>query len=333
MKKLFDSALALMLIFVLASQVSGNEISNKDKDPIAVKTYVYKRVDNLEIKADVYRQPGTNTLPAILWIHGGALINGSRLGLPPEQQMKAYLDAGYALVSIDYRLAPETQLAGIIEDVEDAYQWLRIKGPNLFNIDPNNIAVMGMSAGGYLTLTAGFRFSPRPKALVSFYGYGDITGPWYSEPYAFYRKERPLVSKEAAFRSLKGDVITNTLSLSDDEKKGRGEFYLYCRQNGLWPNEVSGHDPATDPSWFQAYEARQNISPAYPPTLLLHGEKDTDVLFEQSILMAKELKRHGVDHELISQAHWGHGFDYKEDDPTVSAAHKKVLLFLAENFE
>ena len=43
-------------------------------------------------------------------------------------------------------------------------------------------------------------------------------------------------------------------------------------------------------------------------------------VLDKPLLLIAELKRHGVDHELISQAHWGHGFDYKEDDPTVCAA-------------
>lgn len=38
------------------------------------------------------------------------------------------LDEGYALVSIDYRLAPETKLPALIEDIEDAFRWLRQEG-------------------------------------------------------------------------------------------------------------------------------------------------------------------------------------------------------------
>ena len=56
----------------------------------------------------------------------------------------------------------------------------------------------GGSAGGYLTLMTGFYLKPRPRALVSYFGYGDITTPWYSEPDAFYRRQ-PLVSTEDAY--------------------------------------------------------------------------------------------------------------------------------------
>src|SRR5258708_16420235 len=86
------------------------------------------------------------------------------------------VNAGYVVVSIDYRLAPETKLPAILEDVEDACKWVRDKGPGLAHIDPKRIAVMGGSAGGYLTLTAGFRANPPPQALVSFWGHVDLAG-------------------------------------------------------------------------------------------------------------------------------------------------------------
>lgn len=74
-------------------------------------TYVYKMVHDCKIQADVYRCPGEERRPAILWLHGGALIFGNRSMLPGEQ-MELYLAAGYTVISIDYRLAPETKLQG-----------------------------------------------------------------------------------------------------------------------------------------------------------------------------------------------------------------------------
>ena len=94
----------------------------------------------------------------------------------------ALIDAGYVLVSIDYRLAPETKLPAILEDVRDAFAWIRKDGPRLFGAEADRIVVLGGSAGGYLTLMSGFLIEPRPKALVSYWGYGDIAGDWYSRP-------------------------------------------------------------------------------------------------------------------------------------------------------
>ena len=96
-----------------------------------MKTYTYKTVGELEIHADVYRPDDDITRPVAVWIHGGALIMGNR-GWTATRAKDLLLDAGYAVVSIDYRLAPETLLPGIIEDLEDAFAWIEREGPQLF---------------------------------------------------------------------------------------------------------------------------------------------------------------------------------------------------------
>ena len=72
-------------------------------------TYTYKRVGECDLKADVFRSPGSEVRSAIVGIHGGALMFGDRA--PLETRAAAALpSAGYAVVAIDYRLAPETKL-------------------------------------------------------------------------------------------------------------------------------------------------------------------------------------------------------------------------------
>jgi acetyl esterase/lipase len=313
-------------MILTAYPVGGQDTSSAPNEIRYTKhTYAYKVVDNHEIPADVYRYPGEEVRPAIIWIHGGALIFGTRDWLSPWQ-LEKYLKAGYTVVAIDYRLAPATKLASIIEDLTDAYAWVRAKGPDLFKIDPDRIAVVGHSAGGYLTLMAGFRLKPRPKALVSFYGYGDITGPWYSRPDPFYNR-MPTVSKDKALAVVGDSMISSApAQFSADQ---RFQFYLYCRQQGLWPIEVSGHDPEEERDWYREYEPLRNVTPEYPPTVLLHGKKDTDVPFEQSVLMAEALKRAGVHHEFIANPDWEHGFDDAgTEDPAVEKAFRRILAFL-----
>jgi acetyl esterase/lipase len=294
----------------------------RSADPYsAAKTYTYKTVGDLPIQADVYRLPGDDVRPVIVWIHGGGLITGGRGG-PSLEQRKRYLDAGYVIVSIDYRLAPETKLPGILDDLRDAIQWVRAEGPKLYKIDPKRLAVVGHSAGGYLALMAGFAVEPRPRALVAFYGYGDVDGAWYAKPHAIYRKTRPLFTKEEAYQAIGTKETTRSV-------KGRGNFYTYCRQNGLWPREVVGYDPATQPREFDRFCPVRNVTRDYPPTFLLHGDKDIDVPHDQSVAMAAELKRAGVVHEFISVKGGGHGFDAKGlKDPGVSAAFDRIEAFL-----
>ena len=169
---------------------------------IKMTTHAYKTVGDLQIKADIHRPNYKTRPPVVVKIHGGALIGGSRRGI--NRAMRMMLDAGYAVISIDYRLAPETKLPAIIEDVEDAFRWIRREGPKLANLDTSRIAVMGESAGGYLTLAAGYRVQPRPTVMVSFYGYGDIIGEWYSKPSPHYQGKT--ITDEQAMPPILGVV-------------------------------------------------------------------------------------------------------------------------------
>jgi len=284
------------------------------------QTYVYKKVGDCQIKADVYGAAGKGSKkPVIIHIHGGALITGRRFPIR-EGRLNPLLKAGFVVVSIDYRLAPETKLPGIIQDIQDAFQWVREKGPELFGADPDRIGVQGGSAGGYLTLMTGFCVQPRPKALVSYYGYGDIIGEWYSKPDPFYCK-KPRVSREKADAAVSDHIISEP-----PKGKPRHFFYLYCRQNGLWPKEVAGFDPHTEPEKFKPYCPVQNVTPGYPPTFLCHGTKDTDVPYDQSVQMAAALARNGVPHEVIPLQGADHGFP-KTDPKILKNVHQRAAVF------
>lgn len=236
---------------------------------------------------------------------------------------KMFLDAGYAIVSIDYRLAPETKLPAIIEDVEDAFKWIRAKGPELFKIDSSKIAVLGGSAGGYLTLVAGHRVKPRPTALVAFCGFGDLTGDWCSKPSPHPRHQRLKMSEEQVRKQVSGPAIANSR-----DRKGNGEAFIqFCRQRGIGPREVSGWDPHKEAKKFDPYMPVKNVTGQYPPTLLIHGTEDTDVPFEQSVMMAEQFKKFRVDHELIAIASGEHGFDGGDPDK-IEQAYQKAFQFV-----
>ena len=293
-----------------------------------MKTVTFKTTDSIKLQADVFGadSPSGPLKPVILFIHGGALIMGARTSLR-ENQLERYLDAGYVVISIDYRLAPETLLPELVEDVEDAIKWIRSTGSEEFGIDPDRMAVIGHSAGGYLTLVTGHRADPPPKALISFYGYGNIAGDWYAKPDPFYNTFDQITEEEAY-------SVVGEQELVDGTDPERRQFYLWCRQNGLWPKKVGGHEPIEELDWFTPYSPDENVDGNYPPTLLLHGTADTDVPYEQSVHMAGRLAEAGVEHKFITIENGPHGFDHDPDSGTkqqVADAFDRVIEFLKQH--
>jgi acetyl esterase/lipase len=315
-----------VLVLLMLALAAPTQLTAQDQRA-DMKSYTYKTIGNTRIEADVYRPDDTQVRPVVVWLHGGALIVGNRNSVP-KHLLELSRREGYALVSFDYRLAPEVKLPEIIADVEDAFRWLRADGPKLLHIDPSRIVVTGGSAGGYLTLSTGYRVQPRPTALVAYWGYGDVDGPWYTTPSDHYRKQ-PLVPKEEAYAAVGKGVLTGT---QGEEGKARGRFYLYTRQNGLWTQEVTGMQPGRDQQRLDRYCPVRNVGADYPPTLLIHGTTDTDVPYELSANMDKELSRHGVTHKLLTVQGAGHGLSGATPEH-VQAAYDEAAAFIRQHMQ
>lgn len=283
-------------------------------------TYTYKRVGDCAIQLDVYPVHSDDPAPVVVWIHGGALIFGTRAWVQPVQRQLLH-EAGYAQVSIDYRLAPETKLPEIAADVEDAFRWLAENATRL-HIDPARMGVIGHSAGGYLALLSGCCLKVKPRAIVSFYGYGDIVGDWYAKPDPHYLKV-PAVDEATARQTL------GSVEISEAAEGDRFQFYLYCRQQGRWPTEVLGINHHDHPEVFYPYCPERQADGDFPPTLLLHGTADTDVPYGQSVAMAAALKTVGVAHELVTLEGGGHTFDNRVKAADLkSGAHAEEVAAL-----
>ena len=283
------------------------------------ETKVYKKTMQSSIYADIYYH-GSFT-PVILYIHSGALIFGTRKWLPIEQ-VEVYKNAGFSVISIDYRLAPETKFELIIEDIEDAINWVRTTASKLYDFNTDKIALIGCSAGAFLSLLSG-TMEYRPNAIVSFYGYGDILGKWYSEPSEFYCK-KPIVKLVEAEQSLSDSEVT-------EGSWERFSYYLWCRQQGTWVETVTGLDRDIDSELLRRYNPIDNISKEFPPTLFLHGDKDTDVPYEQSLMMYEALRKVGIQTDLVTVNGTDHVFDQKNNDPQVKSAFEKTVGFLKKH--
>lgn len=284
-------------------------------------TIVYKKDGSYEIKGDFY-PVSQRFSPVIVYIHGGGLFWGSREDMKKEQ-IELYLSAGFNVFSIDYRLAPESKLSDIKVDIADALYWLESEGTKEFNYDPSKIAVIGSSAGAYLALMSGTLLN-KPMAIVSFYGYGDITGDWATKPSPHYQR-MTTVPKELAKMLVSNKVIT----VGPIEK--RYAIYMYARQTGAWIEEISGLNPMIEKEEIAKYCPIQSVSPDFPPTLLLHGTMDEDVPYEQSVLMSKALLTAGVENKLITIPNGKHVFDEDWQNQVVKDAFQEVITFLHQH--
>jgi acetyl esterase len=74
--------------------------------------------------------------------------------------------SGWAVLSVDYRLAPEHPYPAAIDDLDRALDWLRAEGTAAHRLDPRRVAVAGDSAGGHLAAALARRARDAGTALV-----------------------------------------------------------------------------------------------------------------------------------------------------------------------
>ena len=264
-------------------------------------TFICQTAAGHSLDVDVIGGDVANPKPCVLWLHGGGLIFGSRTMSPRPFLAEAFLDLGFVIASADYRLAPEVKLEDIFEDVRHLWRWIHDSGPSLFGVDPHRVCIAGASAGAYLSLLAGYKLTPKPRAIASLWGFGDITEPWEAEPSEHYR-QAPLVSRAHAIAALS---LTPTPTASGED---RSVFYLYCRQQGMWLQEVTGRALPDGLDWLRQYCPAHHIGPKFPATILVHGQNDTDVPASESDNLAAVLRSEGVPHAYHSLPGVGHGF-------------------------
>ena len=101
-----------------------------------------------EVPVRVYTPEGAGPFPLLVWFHGGGWVLGS---LDGADGVARHLSkgAGCVVVSVDYRLSPETKFPGPLDDCYDATQWA-VRNASSLNVDPTKVAVGGDSAGGNL---------------------------------------------------------------------------------------------------------------------------------------------------------------------------------------
>lgn len=152
---------------------------------------VYCSPSGLDLSLDYYPPasafPGLR--PLVIHFHRGGWISGVKSGPGWVPEVRSSLnDAGYALASVQYRLAPTHRWPAAIEDARCAIRFLR-KNASLLGLDPDRFVTWGVSAGAHLAAlaavvdsTAGFdganqhaEVSSSVSGVVSFWGPMDLT--------------------------------------------------------------------------------------------------------------------------------------------------------------
>jgi acetyl esterase/lipase len=284
--------------------------SNPDIQPN--HTLVYKTVDQLNISLDVYlpAPAPAHPVPVLLWFHGGGLLQGHRNTLPRHLR-NAVQQYEIAVISADYRLAPQVSVADILADVQDCIAFIRTRlaaqlpqtSTTTTTLDPTRLAVSGSSAGGYLALLAGLYADPKPAVVLPIYPITDPLGTFFTtrQPPAM---GRPLKAREelAEFLDPAGEVVAN--NPGDSVRQ-----HLYVRMQhdanlaALW--KVPGR-PAGD----RFRVARNVYAQRCPPAYFLHGDADTGV--SGDMIGERERERRGADSRcrsgwssrMRSSVHW-----------------------------
>ena len=274
------------------------------------ETYIYKEVDDLKIPADVFLPVTDEVRAVVLFIHGGGFMFGSRIDRPSKPLLDKLIEANYAVVSIDYRLAPETKLADIVKDTGDACTWIRTKGPSLFKADPKRLAVIGGSAGGFLATTCGYTVKPRPQAVAAISGFADFE---FAKP----STDRSILKQNNLYDSVGKEILTQG-------GEDRYKLCFFLLDNGLWPWEVLGFEPMSNKEKVNALLPINHINSDYPATLLIHSKKDQVVPFSQAERLNQALTARKIESELFVVPQ-GHSSEIIKNDPE---AVEKIISFL-----
>ncbi|MBI1252662.1 MAG: alpha/beta hydrolase fold domain-containing protein [Alphaproteobacteria bacterium] len=197
--------------------------------------------------------------PAILHIHGGGYVLGEADASTPGNALYAQ-NLGAVVVSVDYRLAPETPFPGPVEDCYAALKWLHDHANDL-GVDPARIAVSGESAGGGLAAAT---------CLL-----------------ARDRKEVPV-----RFQHLIFPMIDDRTATTIEPAAHLGEFVWNRAANRFGWRALLGHEPARDGVSPYAAPARAQDLSGLPPTFLITGA--LDLFLDEDMDYARRLIAAGV---------------------------------------
>jgi acetyl esterase/lipase len=236
-------------------------------------------------------QPGGTGRPALLHMHGGGYVIGTARQFVP--MLQRYADAcGCVIVSVDYRLSPETRFPGALEDNYVGLRWLRDSAAEL-GVDPNRIGVGGESAGGGHAAALAIAARDRGEVPVAFQF---LIYPMLDDRTGTSRKVSPYI----------GEFLWNSLC----NEFGWSAYLGVPAGSAMVP---AGSVPA-----------RVEDLSRLPPTYI--GVGALDIFVEENLVFASRLIAAGVpvDMDVVSGAY--HGFNTVVPDADVSMRFDEKIM-------
>ncbi len=131
----------------------------------------YKESNEGSLFLDFYRSQRLRS-PCIVLVHGGGWDGGNRNQMPALNSFLA--DKGFAVATLDYRLAPRHTYPAPLEDCAAALDFLRENADRL-GIDPKVFILCGRSAGGQIALQAAYTLKGKGiQGVIAFYAPADM---------------------------------------------------------------------------------------------------------------------------------------------------------------
>ena len=232
-------------------------------------------INSPEVGVLIYRPADQQgPLPAILHIHGGGYVIGCALMGDATARHKVK-ELNCVFVSVDYRLAPETQHPGPVEDCYSALRFL-FDHADALQIDPTRIGVAGESAGG--GLAASLALLARDRGEV-----------------------------KLAFQHLIAPMIDDRTTASPDPHPYTGEFCWTRKSNHFgWSSLLGGEPGSLDISSYAA-AARATDLTSLPPAYIAVGA--LDLFLDEDLDYALRLTRAGVPTAFHLYPGAYHGFE------------------------
>jgi acetyl esterase/lipase len=234
-------------------------------------------------KLDLYIPPGASgPLPVVIWTGGSAWMadTGKRTAGPVAAQLNP---AGYAVAGVSIRSSAQVRFPGQLHDIKAAIRWLRVNAAK-YNLDPNRIAIMGDSSGGWTTAMAAVTGdAPELEGTVGATGVSSAV----QAAVAFYPP-------------------TNFLDM--DAWALRKCAPANCHDGEASPeSRLVGCAIQTCPEKVQAASPLRYITAADPPIMILHGDSDPLVPHHQGEQLYMALNKACKDATFISLPKAGHG--------------------------